>query len=182
MVLGLFARRPSNQPSMDRLHGEIMAAARQPALYLEYGVEDSFDGRFEALALLATIPLRRLARLPPPGPEFAQTLTDTFFRHMDDALRALGVSDVGVPKRMQKLAANWLGRRQAYVAALDETDDTQLAAAIARNVYVGRLEPPAACVQRLARYARAVEAAQAGAGVEMFLKGPAVFPDPIQII
>ena len=48
-------RRSSNQAVIDRLHGEIVAAARQPALYVDYGVPDTLEGRFEMLALLATI-------------------------------------------------------------------------------------------------------------------------------
>src|SRR4051812_10164704 len=86
MIFGLF-RRSSNQAIIDRLHGEIMASARQPALFLDFGAPDTLEGRFEALTLIATLHVRRLMALGPPGPEIAQQLTDALFAHFDVALR-----------------------------------------------------------------------------------------------
>jgi cytochrome b pre-mRNA-processing protein 3 len=54
MVFRLF--RPSaNRDLIDRLRGEIVAAARDPVLFTEYGIEDSLQGRFEALTLHAAL-------------------------------------------------------------------------------------------------------------------------------
>ncbi len=152
-----------------------MAAARQPVLFVEYGVADTFEGRFEILALLATLPVRRLAQLEAPGPDLAQELTDSVFNSFDDALRALGISDVGVPKQIHKLASGWLGRRQAYAAALDAKDGGLLDAALARNVFGGAKALDEAMVQRLARYVRATAAAHDSASLDVFIKARAPF-------
>jgi len=40
MVFRLF-RRSANRDLIDRLRGEIVAAARDPVLFTEYGIEDS---------------------------------------------------------------------------------------------------------------------------------------------
>jgi cytochrome b pre-mRNA-processing protein 3 len=175
MKFALFRRR-TNEASIERLHGEIMAASRQPALYLDHAIADTLDGRFEALALLATPPVLRLAALPEPGPALAQELTDAFFGGFDDALRETGTSDVAVPKKIKKMAAAWLGRRRAYAAALAECGDEALCAALARNVHAGRLAADCAEVRRLASYIREVVAAQAGVGLAAFVEGPAPFP------
>lgn len=50
-------------------------------------------------------------------------------------MRELGIGDQGVPKRMKKFAGMFYGRLEAYAAALDASDATALAAALARNIY-----------------------------------------------
>ena len=70
MVFRLF-RRSANRDLIDRLRGEIVAAARDPVLFTEYGIEDSLEGRFEVLALHSALVLRHLNRMKPPAPEMA---------------------------------------------------------------------------------------------------------------
>src|SRR5262245_1194099 len=103
MIFGLF-RGNANRRAIDRLYGEIVAASRTPVLFTDFGIADDIDGRFESLALHATLVLRRLRQLPPPGVEIAQELTDTLFQHFDLALREMGVGDTSVPKRMKTMA------------------------------------------------------------------------------
>ena len=168
MIFAMF-KRSGNQRVIERLHGDIVAAVRQPSLYADYGVDDTFDARYEVLILCATLLVRRLALSPSPGPEVSQELTDRIFSELDAAMREMGVGDLAVPKRIKKLAAAFLGRRKAYDAALS-------AASLSRNVY--GLEPAegAARAARLARYAFAVEAAFSAAPLEIFVKGSAPFP------
>jgi len=175
MIFAMF-RRSGNERVIDRLHGDIVAAVRQPALYADYGVEDTFEGRFELLTLFATLLVRRLALLPSPAPEAAQELTDRIFSELDAAMREMGVGDLAVPKRIKKFASAFLGRRNAYDAALASASMEQLAAALARNVYGREAAEGAVRAARLARYALAVEAAFAAASLESFAKGSAPFP------
>ena len=174
MVFRLF-RGSTNRNLIDRLHGEIVAAARDPVLFVEYGIEDSMEGRFEALTLLAALVLRRLHRLKPPAPQVAQDLTDSLFRSFDSALRETGIGDTRLAKRMRSLAEAFLGRAAAYDLALD-SGVPGLAAALARNVYDGRGNP-----ERLARYVEAAWQALANAPLEAFIAGPVPFPRPSTI-
>ena len=135
-------------------------------MFTQYGIADDIDGRFESLALHAALALCRLNRLPPSGPEIAQDLTDTLFRHFDAALREIGVGDISVPKRMKGLAAAFLGRASAYDRALSQ-DHSALCAALARNVYAGRGN-----ADRLARYVEAIDAALGEATLADFVRGP----------
>ncbi len=133
-----FARwraRRANADLIEQIHGKIVAAARRPALYVRFGVADSFDGRFEMTALHAGLIMRRLNAIPAIGGEMAQDLADCVFSHFDDALREMGVGDVSVPKRMKRLAEAFYGRNKAYAEALEKTDAAALALALARNVY-----------------------------------------------
>ncbi len=171
MIFGLF-RRPAKNPVIDRLHGEIMAVARQPALFVDFGIADTVEGRFEALALISSLALRRLMELPAPADEIAQQLTDDIFARFDIALREMGVADVGVSKRMKKMAQGFLGRAAAYRAALDANQEPELAKAIARNVYGG----DDAHAVGLAAYARRCATALAGCDLDDYLKGPLPLP------
>lgn len=172
MVLGFFRKNP-RRAVIATLYDRIATAARDPALYRELGVPDTVEGRFEALALHMILVLRRLRQLPPPADEVAQELVDFFFGHMDASLREMGVGDFGVPKRIHKLAEAFYGRTRAYDAALDETGDDALAAALARNV--GETDRPA---DALARYVRASAASLADAGLDALLTTGPRFAEP----
>src|ERR1700730_7252787 len=168
-------RRSVNRAVIDRLSGEIVAAARQPALFAEYGIEDSIDGRFEALALHAALVLRRLNRMPPPGPEMAQDLADSIFRSFDATLRERGVGVLSVPRHMKTFAAAFLGRAAAYDLALKGGVQV-LSATLLRNVYEGKGNP-----DRLARYVTATIAALERAALEDFLAAKIALPEPAAI-
>ncbi|HET6377099.1 MAG TPA: ubiquinol-cytochrome C chaperone family protein [Methylocella sp.] len=178
MILRLFQRSP-NRELIDRLSGEIVAAARQPALFAGYGIEDSVEGRFEALALHAFLILSRLKQMPPPAPAIAQDLTDAFFRGFDAAMRENGVGDLSVPKHMKTLAAAFCGRVAAYERAL-QNGAASLAAALSRNVYAGRGQPDEAA--RLARYVVTARSALAEATLSSLISGKPPFPDLSSIL
>jgi cytochrome b pre-mRNA-processing protein 3 len=174
MIFRLF-KRSGNRELIDRLSGEIVAAARHPALFMDYGIEDSLEGRFEAVTLLAFLALRRLNQMEPPGPEIAQDLIDALFRSFDVALREAGVGDISVPKNMKALARAFLGRAAAYDAAL-RGGAAALEAALGRNVYDGRKD-----ASRLARYVRAADDAMASASLDVFMAGRVPFPEPAAV-
>jgi cytochrome b pre-mRNA-processing protein 3 len=175
MVFRLF-RRSANHDLIDRLRGEIVAAARDPALYADYGIEDDLEGRFETLTLHAALVLRRLNRMPSPGPEIAQDLTDSLFRFLDGAVRETGVGDSGLRKRMRSIAEAFLGRAAAYDKALN-SGRKEIAAALARNVYDGRGDP-----DRLARYVEVAGRSLDNASLEALMAGPVPFPQPAAIV
>lgn len=176
MVFPFGRRRPSpTRLLLDRLHSEIVGAVRQPVFYLDYGVPDTFEGRFELLALHAGLVLRRFNGAEAPGPAVAQDLVDTLFAKLDADLREAGVGDITVPKRMKKLCEAFLGRAAAYDAALRGGPEP-LAGAVARNVYAGHAG--AGDPGRLGRYAEAMDAALAATPLDRCLAAPLPFPDP----
>jgi cytochrome b pre-mRNA-processing protein 3 len=180
MIFGLFRKNP-HEETVARLHAAIVAQSRLPAFFLPpLSAPDTFEGRFEVLTLNAALVLRRLGQSPEPGPEIAQALSNAIFSHFDDALREIGVSDVGVPKKMKKIASAFMGRGVAYAQALEQgvgqegaDPEAALAAALARNILAGAGDGRA-----LAAYARAAWQALVATPLEIFLRGEPSFPKP----
>lgn len=151
MIFGLFRRRDPNADMVDRLYAAVAGRSREPAFYREGRAPDTVEGRFDLLVIHAFLTLRRLKALPAPGPDLAQDLVDAIFKHLDHALRELGVGDVVVPKRMKTMASAFFGRAKAYEDALNGAEP--LEDAILRNVYAGAADLQSEAAQ-MARYVR----------------------------
>jgi len=124
----------ANREITNALYEQIVAAARQPLLYAEWNVPDTPLGRFEMIALHMFLVLHRLRGEAAEARDVAQNLTDMFFTDVEHSIRELGIGDLGVPKRMKKLARMFYGRAVSYGGAIDRDDSTELAAALGRNV------------------------------------------------
>lgn len=161
------------EAAAERLHDALIAQIRQPVFYTDFGVPDTFEGRFDLLVLHAGLVLRRLRDLGPEGRDIAQTLVDLMFARFDVAMRELGVSDIGVPKRMKRMAEAFKGRTAAYDQALARDDLPALAAALARNVFGDTRNGT-----RLALYAQTGAAALAAATLDQLGDGRPALPDP----
>lgn len=174
MIARFWRRGGERRRTVETLHGLVNEASRRPALYTAFGVPDTVEGRFECLSLHVILVLRRLNRLPAPGPDIAQDLVNSVFLQLDASLRELGVGDMAVPKRMKKLGAAFYGRASGYDAALDAGDRAGLAQALARNV-LGR---EGADAWPLADYVMAGAEALGAAELDAFLRAALPFPDP----
>src|ERR1700736_2436960 len=135
MILARWRARRASKVLIEQLRGEIVAAARRPALYQALGAPDRLDGRFELLTLHAGLVLRRLVAIGGLGDDVAQDLVNSLFVHFDDTLREMALSDSAVSKRLKTMREAFYGRNTAYAAALDSRSREDLTAALARNVY-----------------------------------------------
>ncbi|MHA1563738.1 MAG: ubiquinol-cytochrome C chaperone family protein [Alphaproteobacteria bacterium] len=118
----------------ERLYGHIVGQARQPAFYQDMGVPDTPLGRFDMISLHAFLLFRRLSGTGRAGRALGQAVHDVMFADMDRSLREMGVGDLGVGKRVKKLAKNLYGRINAYDEGLKGADE-DLEAALGRNVF-----------------------------------------------
>ena len=180
MMFPLF-RRNARQDTISALYGTIVAQARLPCLYREYGVSDTVNGRFDLLILhLATV-LDRLAE-DPELRDLGQALFDRFCQDMDHNLREMGIGDLSVPKEMQRIGEAFYGRTQAYRSALAAHGEEALIEALTRNVYGGGTSAAPAVPARLATYIReAVRDVRAQQPVDL-LAGNLRMPDPKVIV
>lgn len=173
-----FFRAAANRRLVDRLHGEIVAAARQPALYARLGAPDTFEGRFELLALHAGAVLRRLETLGKAGDaaaaDLARDLADAIFLRLDHTLREQGVGDLAVPKRMKKFAEAFYGRLAACEKAMADGTGDALRLVVARNVLADESATEAA--GPLATYLRRLWSAMDGLSFEAMTAGAIPFP------
>jgi cytochrome b pre-mRNA-processing protein 3 len=170
VIFGWFRKRAGRRAPADALFARIAEASRRPALYIDGGIPDSFEGRFESLALHMFLVLRRLRELPRPADGLAQDLTDACFDYLELGFRNGGVSDIAVPKRMKKIGQMFYGRLQAYGAAVSEPEPAALEEALRRNA------APSADAAVLADYLRTAQAQLAGYDLDLILKEATLFP------
>lgn len=135
MFKALFGRNKSGSLA-HALYGTVVARARDPLFYTDYGVPDTFDGRFELLTMHLFIVHNRLKDEDLESRRVSQLIFDAFIDDMDAALREAGVGDQTVPKRIAKMTQVFYGRTGAYEAALESDDiGPALARVIARNMF-----------------------------------------------
>jgi cytochrome b pre-mRNA-processing protein 3 len=158
--------RSGSDRTIDSIYGTIVARAREPRFYEQYGVPDTVDGRFDLLLLHLWMALRRLGPHGLGSP-LSQALFDCFCSDMDANLREMGIGDLTVPKRMQKFGEAFYGRAGAYDAALEKGHDA-LAQTIRKNVLNGTGSQQA---DQLAAYAEAVLADLARYDEQAFRSG-----------
>jgi cytochrome b pre-mRNA-processing protein 3 len=169
-MISLPFRRPTRDPTIRALYGTIVAQARSPAFYRDYGVPDTVSARIDMIMLHLVLVLRRLRAKAADGRPAGQHLFDLFCQDMDDNFREMGVGDLKVPKEMRRIGEAFYGRARTYDRALDDGDEDALAAALERNVFGG---PQPLGARRLAAYMQ-----QAARQVAAHASGELAFPDP----
>jgi cytochrome b pre-mRNA-processing protein 3 len=150
-VFDLFRRNPL-RGSAELAYRRIVEQARQPGFFVDLGVPDTVDGRFELIALHAFLYLRRLKRDQPDSGPFAQRFFDTMFTDFDRSLREMGTGDLSVGREVKRMAQAFYGRVEAYERGLAE-EGAALEAAVARNLF-GTASAPSDCLKAMAAYLR----------------------------
>lgn len=170
----LFRRPPEPGGIPSALYGVIVAQARSPAFYRDFGVPDTVEGRLEMVMLHVGLAVRRLAAAGEAGRALGQEVFDLFCTDMDRSLREMGVGDLAVPKRMKRIGQSFYGRLAAYEAGLADRDPLALASAVRRNLPDGG----ALAAGRLAAYIKAADASLAAASPGEILAGGFPMPAP----
>jgi cytochrome b pre-mRNA-processing protein 3 len=166
----------ARNPTIEAVYGMIVAQARSPSFYRDYGVPDTVSGRFDMIVLHLVLALRRWRTAPASVRPLGQEIFDRFCSDMDHNFREMGVGDLAVPKEMRRVAEAFYGRAGAYEAALDGGDRSALEAALTRNVF-GTTQPPLGA-RRLAAY---VQGAAQQLAMQDMADGKIQFPDPERV-
>ena len=175
MIFKLFRKETDREKSAAKLYDAIVAQARQPVFYMDYGVDDTTNGRFEMIVLHAYMLMHRLRNEDREAKELAQAVFDRFFRDMDDSLRERGVGDLSVPKKIKKMAQHFYGRVEAYDEAREESEE-KLAQALSRNIFADDPETRVEA-RELATYVLACAARLDEQQPQDFLTGTIEFAD-----
>lgn len=144
MVLSLF-RKTASPDAVHAVYGALVARARQPRFYADWGVPDTVTGRFDMISLHLALLFRRL-RAEAGGRAFAQAVFDLFFKDMDRSLREMGAGDLAVPKKIQKMGNLFYGLLASLDTALAADDPAAVERVLVRNVYAGEPHPAAAAL------------------------------------
>lgn len=133
MIFNLFRKAVAPQ-AVDEAYRSIVAQSRQPVFYAEWGVPDTVTGRFDMVSLHLALLLRRL-QPDPTAAAFSQALVDLFFLDMDHSIRELGVTDLGVPKKVKTMGNVFYGLAGSLGEALDSGRPENVETVLVRNVY-----------------------------------------------
>ena len=115
------------------LYNAVVARGRAEHWYLDGGVPDTVDGRFDMIAAILSLVLLRLER-EPAGAALAAHATERFVDDMDGQLRQMGIGDIVVGKHIGRMMSMLGGRLGAYRDGLAAGD---LGPALTRNLYRG---------------------------------------------
>jgi len=134
MIFSLFKKSP-DQDAVHAVYSAIVAQSRQAVFYADWSVPDTVTGRFDMISLHTALVFRKLRGKEGPERDFAQALFDLFFADMDRSLREMGVTDIGVPKKIQKMGNIFFGLLAAIDAPLKAADVAGVRAVLSRNIY-----------------------------------------------
>lgn len=151
-MLEKFFSRFQRKRDIYQLYSKIVEQARTPVFYLEYGVADTVDGRFDMILLHLFLVLQRLEEEGEGQAKLQRHLQEAFVADMDRSLREMGVGDMSIGKQVKKMSVAWFGRAEAYRRALTAESNDSLEEALCRNVY---RDDANGDVVRLALYVRA---------------------------
>jgi len=170
------AGRKSVHDAAELAYRRVVEQARQRVFFVEFGVPDTLDGRFELICLHAFLYLHRLKSERPQASALAQAFFDAMFADLDRALREMGTGDLRVGREVKRMAQGFYGRIRAYEDGI-AADDTVLGAALARNLF-GTVRGPLAHLGAMARYIRGAADDLRGQGAAELLAGRVRFIAP----
>lgn len=165
--------RDRGRSALVPLYNAVVAGAREPAWYVEGGVGDTIDGRFDMVAGLLSLLLIRLESEGAAGAGPSALLAEIFVDDMDGQLRQDGIGDIIVGKHIGRMMAALGGRIGAYRAAF--AGEADLEDALLRNLYRGEAPAPEALAFSAARM-RTTRAALDALSLKQLLAGE--FPRP----
>jgi len=139
LLSSIFARK-DDRAALRPLYHAVIGKAREPHWYLDGGVADTLDGRFDMVAAILSLVLLRLEALDAQNDSVK--LTEIFIEDMDGQVRQIGFGDLVVGKQIGKMMSALGGRLAAYRAAL--AGEAPLGEALVRNLYRGEAPEPAA--------------------------------------
>jgi cytochrome b pre-mRNA-processing protein 3 len=146
MIFNMF-RKPTAPDAVLEAYRAIVAQSRREVFYAQWDVPDTVTGRFDMISLHLALFLRRLKGEAGARP-FAQAVVDLFFRDMDRSLRELGVTDLGVPRKVKTMGNLFYGLVEALSHALDTGSPSEVEAVLTRNVFGGESKPGAGPLSR----------------------------------
>ena len=169
-------RSNSVRDAAERAYARVVEQARRPGFFIDCGVPDTLDGRFELICLHAFLYLHRLKREEQRAAPLGQRFFDTMFADFDRSLRELGTGDLSVGRQIKRMAEAFNGRIRAYEQGLDGDEDA-VAAALDRNLY-GTAPASGDQLAAMARYLRREAAGLADQPAASLLAGAIAFGAP----
>ena len=135
-IFGIGRQRERLRP----LYRAVVEEARDRRWYVEGGVPDSIDGRFDMIAAVLSLTFIRLER--EADREAPTLLAEIFIDDMEASLREIGIGDLVVGKHVGRMVGALGGRLSAFRAAIAQGGD--LTEPVRRNIFHESPPSPAA--------------------------------------
>ena len=124
------------------IYQNIIQRSRSKFFYLNMGIEDNFESRFDIIILHSFIIFYFLKNLSEDEKKLSQYLFDFMFEDFDNNLREMGFGDIAVNKKMKVFITAFYGRISNYSKGVDQIknnlDNEILNQAILNNLYKGK--------------------------------------------
>ena len=171
-----FFRANPVREAAELAYRRVVEHSRRPGFFLDGGVPDTIDGRFELICLHAFLYLHRLKDEQPQAQRLGQRFHDLMFADFDRSLREMGLGDLSVGREIKRMARAFYGRIAAYEEGL-AAGDSVLRPALVRNLY-GTAPPSETQLAAIAAYLRQEAARLARQKTTELLAGNVVFGAP----
>lgn len=123
------------------IYQNIIERSRSKFFYLNMGIDDSFESRFDIIILHSFIIFYFLKNISDNEKKLSQFLFDFMFDDFDNNLREMGFGDIAVNKKMKVFITAFYGRIANYSQGVEQiqknNDDDILNKAILNNIYKG---------------------------------------------
>ena len=127
------------ESELEYYYNNIVLLARDKRLYIQGGVPDTIDGRYELIILHCHLFVNRMILAGSEEKAFAQKLINYMFRDFDRSLREIGVGDLSVGKKIKFMVSSYYGRANTYQKALNK--NSQITDEALKNNLYGTINP-----------------------------------------
>ena len=125
------SQRRANRRIAGQLYDTVLKQALNVDLYNKGLGVDTFEGRFEQLALHGALMLRILRERGERG--LAKALSDAIFAGFDHAHRERGAGDSSISRKVRKSGEAFYGLARGLDKGFEETEDKTMLAFVVRN-------------------------------------------------
>ncbi len=126
---------------IEKIYQNIVKISRSKFFYLDYGLDDSFETRFDLVIFHSFMIFYYYKIKKIKNSNISQGLFDHMFNDFENNLREMGFGDIAVNKKMKVLIRAFYGRLYEYSKSLDKEDrsgdKSLLEQTILNNIYKG---------------------------------------------
>ena len=173
-LLGYFRLARTRKKISLSFYNKAVEYARSERFYTIFSVPDTLDGRFDMTINHVYLIIRWLRSQGSEGKKISQELLDLLLDDMDQNLREMGVSDLGVGRQVKNMAKAFYGRSKIIEDGLQE-GKLSLENGLKQILYRSN-EPSSQQISKLAEYLMQAEKSLKNITISSVFEGKESFP------